>query len=112
MNRCLLFEKQSFCKRSKIVNLLMIVDGEKRHYTAIKNLSRLLRSKNMRHTEEQHFCINCLRGFSSTETRDNHFEYCKDNEAVKIEMPLPGSKVKFHKGQNQFKVSIYHVCRF
>ena len=29
-------------KRSKQVNLLMIIDGENRHYTAIKSLSRLL----------------------------------------------------------------------
>ena len=51
-----------------------------------------------------HFSINCFKGFSSTKAKDNHFEYCKDNEAVKIEMPLPGSKVKFHKCHNQFKV--------
>ena len=35
--------KSKFNERSKIVNLLLIVDGEKKHYTAIKNLSRLLR---------------------------------------------------------------------
>ena len=28
----------------------------------------------------------------------------KDNESVKIEMPKPGSFVKFYVGQNQFKV--------
>ena len=104
--------KSKFNERSKIINLLLIVDGEKKHYTAIKSLSRLLRSENTRHTEEQHFCINCLQGFSSTEARDNHFEYCKDNEAVKIEMPLPGSKVKFHKGQNQFKVPFIMYADF
>ena len=32
------------CKRQ--VNLLMIVDGEKRHYTAIKSIPRLLKSLN------------------------------------------------------------------
>ena len=31
-------------KRKKQVNLLMIVDGENRHYTAVKSLSRLLSS--------------------------------------------------------------------
>jgi len=31
-------------KRSKQVNLLMIVDGKNRHYTAINCLSRLLKS--------------------------------------------------------------------
>ena len=33
-------ERNVKCKKQ--VNLLMIVDGEKRHYTAIKNISRLL----------------------------------------------------------------------
>ena len=53
-----------------------------------------------------------MQGFSSIEARDNHFEYCKDNEAVKIKMPLPGSKVKFHKGQNQFKVPFIMYADF
>ena len=51
-----------------------------------------------------HFRINCLQGFCSEESRDKHYEYCKDNEVVKIEMPKPGSFVEFHDGQNQFKV--------
>ena len=33
-------------KRSKQANLLLIVDGENRHYTALKSLSRLLKSLN------------------------------------------------------------------
>ena len=35
-------------KRSKQANLLMIVDGERRHYTVIKNISRLLSKQNGR----------------------------------------------------------------
>ena len=74
----------------------------KRHFTAIKSLSRLLGSSNGKHKCKEHFCLNCLQGFHSEESRDNHFEYCKDNEAVRIEeMPEEGSFVKF---QNQFKV--------
>ena len=37
-------ERNVKCKKQ--VNLLMIVDGEKRHYTAIKNISRLLSKLN------------------------------------------------------------------
>ena len=33
-------ERNGKCKKQ--VNLLMIVDGEERHYTAIKNISRFL----------------------------------------------------------------------
>ena len=48
--------------------------------------------------------MNCLQRFHSEESKDNHFEYCKDKETVRIEMPKRGSFVKFHNGQYQFKV--------
>ena len=82
---------------------MLITDG-KRHYTAIKSLSRLLGSSNSKDGHQQHSCINCFQGFHSIESRDKHFEYCKNNEAVKIEMPKEGSFVEFHDGQNQLKV--------
>ena len=83
---------------------MLITDGEKRHYTAIKSLSRLLGNSNSKHGHKQHFCLNCLQGFSLEESKDKHFEYCKDSEAVRIEMNEEGSFVEFHDGQNQFKV--------
>ena len=70
----------------------------------IKSLSKLLGSRNTKHKCKQHFCLNCFQGFHSEASRDKHYEYCKDNESVKIKMPKPGSFVKFHDGQNQFKV--------
>ena len=81
--------------RKKVVNLLLIVDGERIHYMAIKSLSRLLRSSNTKHKCKQHFCMNCLHGFQYEESRDKHFEYCKDNETVRIRMPKKGSLIKF-----------------
>ena len=98
-------QKPYICRKSnykdrKNVNLLLITDGEKRHYTAIKSLSRLLGNSNSKHGHKQHFCLNCLQGFHSEESRDNHFEYCKDNEAVRIEIPAKGSFMEFHDGQN------------
>ena len=78
--------------QKNIVNLLLITNGEKRHYTAIKSLTRLLASSNNKHKCKQHFCLNCLQGFYSEEiSRDKHYEYCKNNEAVRIEMPKEGS---------------------
>ena len=76
----------------------------KRHYTAIKSLTGLLRSSISKHKCKQHFCLNCLQGFHSEESRGNHFEYCKENETVRIEMRKRGSFVKFHDAKNQFKV--------
>ena len=81
-------QKAYICRKSKyndrknVVNLLLITNGEKRHYTAIKSLTRLLASSNSKHGHKQHFCLNCLQGFSLDESRDKHLEYCKNNEAV------------------------------
>ena len=85
---------------------------EKRHYMAIKSLSRLLGSSNSKHEHKQHFCLNCLQGFHSEESRDKHFEYCKDIEAVRIEMPKEGSFVEFHDGQKQIKVPFVMYADF
>ena len=78
----------------------------------IKSLTRLLASSNSNHKYKQHFCMNCLQGFHSEESRDNHFKYCKVNETVRIEMPKRGSFVKFHDGQYQFKVPVVMYAGF
>ena len=98
--------------RKNVVNLLLITDGEKRHYKVIKSLTRLLASSNSKHKRKQHFCLNCLQGFSLEESRDKHYEYCKDSEAVRIEMPKEGSFIEFHDGQNQFKVPFIMYADF
>ena len=91
--------------RDKQVNLLLVVDGENRHYTTIKNLSRLLSSMNSKHNGASHYCINCLNGFKTKQGKDEHFNYCKGNDQVKIKMPTEKEKwLQYHDGQNQFKV--------
>ena len=96
--------RKSECKASKNVELLLITNGETRYNIAIKSLSKLLGSRNTEHKCKKHFCPNCLQGFHTEQSRDKHYEYCKDNEAVKIEMSRPGSFLEFHDGQNQPKV--------
>ena len=90
---------------SKQVNLLMIVDGENRHYTVIKNISRLLKSLNATHKGAYHYCMNCLNGFRTVSAGDKHYEYCSSNGHVKVKMPSEKEKwLKLHDGQYQFKV--------
>ena len=97
----------------KQLNLLMIVDGEKRHYNAIKSISRLLKSLNATHKGEYHFCMNCLNGFRTESARDKHYEYCSSNGHVKVKMPIEKEKwLKFHDGQYQFKVSFMLYADF
>ena len=92
-------------KCKKQVNLLMIVDGENRHYTAIKGISRLLKSLNATRKDGYYFCMTCLNGFRTEPARDKHYEYCSSNGHVKVNMPPEKEKwLKFHDGQYQFKV--------
>ncbi|XP_057302762.1 uncharacterized protein LOC130636929 [Hydractinia symbiolongicarpus] len=68
--------------RSKQVNLLLMTDDKKTHYTAVKSLSRLL-----------------------VKSRDKHHGYCKEHGAVKITMPTEAEKWLYYRdGQQQFKV--------
>ena len=78
------------CKKQ--VNLLMIEDGGKRHYTAIKNISRLLSKLNGRTRRPYHYCINCLNVFRTASARDKHYEYCSSNGHVKVNMPTEKEK--------------------
>ena len=92
-------------KCSKQVNLLMVVDGEKRHYTAIKNISRLLSKLNGKTQHAYHYCMNCLNGFRTESARNKHYEHYSSNGHVKIKMPTGKKRwLKFHDGQYQFKV--------
>ena len=99
------------CKKQ--VNLLMIEDGGKRHYTAIKNISRLLSKLNGRTRRAYHFCMNCLNGFQTASARDKHYEYWSSNGHVKVTMPTEEEKwLKFHDGQYQFKVPFMMYADF
>ena len=81
----------------------MIVDGEKRHYTTIKSISRLLSKLNGKTRRAYHFGMNCFNGFRTASARDKHYEYCSSNGHVKVKMPTEKEKwLKFHDGQYQF----------
>ena len=94
------------------INLLMVSEDGIWHYTAIKSLSRLLSSKKSNTKCKQHFCMNCLQGFTQESSRDQHQVYCEDNESVRVEMPKQGSTIEFKDGQNQFKVPFIMYADF
>ena len=87
-------ERNVKCKKQ--VNLLMIVDGEKRHYTTTKNISRLLSKLKGQTRRAYHLCMNCLNGYRKASARDKHYEYCSGNDYVKVNMPT--GKKKWSKG--------------
>ena len=85
--------------RDREINLLLISEDGKLHYTVIKSLSRLLSSSNSKHKCKQYSCNNCLQGFTQESSRDEHQVYCEDNEKARVEMPRKGSTVEFTMGR-------------
>ena len=75
-------------KKDQVINLLLIANEETNHFCWIKNMSRLISSEINNHQHKRHFCYRCLNSFHSVKSLDKHTEYCQNNEAVKIEMPM------------------------
>ena len=88
----------------RIINLMLITENNRKHYVAIKSLSRLLSSQNTKHKGKEYFCMNCLQGSNEESSRDKHLDYCINNESVKVEMPHKKPIVQYSDGQLQFKV--------
>ena len=95
-----------------IIDLMLITESNRKHYIAIKSLSRLLRSQNTKHKGKEYFCMNCLQGFWEEKSRNEHIGYCKDNESVRIEMPHKAPIVEYSDGQFQFKVPFIMYADF
>ena len=95
-----------------IANLMLITENNRKHYVAIKSLSRLLSNQNTKHNGKDYFCMNSLQGFLEEHSRDEHRGYCKDNESVRIEMPHRKPIVQYSDGQFQFKVPFIMYADF
>ena len=96
----------------RIIYLMIISENNRKHYVAIKSLSRLLSSENTKHKGKEYFCMNCLQGFKEESSRDEHIGYCIDNESVKVEMQHKNPRVEFCDGQFQFKVPFIMYADF
>ena len=95
-------------RKHNIILLLIERDGVK-HYCLVKNPSRLLSRQVSAHKEGTHFCFRCLNPFWSHKSLEKHWEYCKNHEAVKINMPEKGTILKFkhHERSERLPFIIY-----
>ena len=81
--------------RKHNVILLLIERNGVKHYCLVKNSSRLLSRQISAHKEGSHICFRCLNPFWSHKSLEKPLEYCKNHEAVKINMPEKGTILKF-----------------
>ena len=92
------------CDRENQANLLMITDGKKWHYLAIKSISMLFRgiaSKN----NGDFYCLNCFYSFRTEDALKNHENVCRDHDYCCIEMPNEENYIlKYNLGEKSMKI--------
>ena len=86
------------------VNLLIISDDTKQHYSWIKDISKLLSLQTSKHGHVRHVCFRFFNTFNSKKSLASHHEYCKSTEAIKIELPEEGSKISFKNHNRSMRV--------
>ena len=93
-------------KRDNQVILLMMTDGEKWHYLAVKNLSPLLIVITSNHKGD-FYCLNCFRSYRTKEEKlKKHEKVCNYHDYCYVEMPDEYNKIlKYNHGEKSLKAS-------
>ena len=89
-------EKFHYC-----LNLLLITEGERKHYCLLKNFNKFMHNQT-KNNGRKHFCMYCLQCFSSERVLNNHKVDCIEiNGKQSIKMPAPGSTITFKNYRKQ-----------
>ena len=72
--------------REKQVILVMITDGEKWHYIAVKRLSGLLRGITGNNNSD-FYCLNCFHAYRTENKLEKHKKICESHDFCHVEMP-------------------------
>ena len=95
------------------MNLLLIIEDEKKHYVLIKDFNAFMYNQT-KHKNKKHFCMYCLQCFSSERILANHVNNCLTiNGAQAINMPKQGETIlKFNNFHKQLPVSFVIYADF
>ena len=86
--------------RENQVILLMITDGEKWHYIAVKSLSVLFRGITSKH-DEDFYCLNCFQSYTTENKLKKHKKVCENHNYCYLEIPGEYKKtLKYNEGEN------------
>ena len=89
--------------REKQVILLMITDGEKWHYTAVKRLSGLLRGVTGNNNGD-FYCLNCCHAYRTENKLDKHKKISENHDYCHVEMPNEDNKIiKYNQGEKSIR---------
>ena len=86
------------------VIILMITDGEKRHYPAVKSLSALFMGITSKH-EEDFYCLNCFQSYTTENKLKKHKKVCENHDYCYVDIPEKDNKIlKYNQGEKSIKV--------
>ena len=86
------------------MELLLITEGENKHYVLIKDFNKFMFSQT-KHEHKKHFCMYCLQCFSREDVLTEHKNNCISiNGKQAIKMPEKGEQVFFKNHQKQLPV--------
>ena len=89
--------------RENQVILLIITDGEKWHYLAVKSLSALLRGVTG-NNHGNYYCLYCFRAYTTEYKLESHKKVCENHDYCSIEMPNEDNKIlKYNHGEKSMK---------
>ena len=83
---------------------LILIEGGVKHYCLVNSLSRLLASQVPKNNGTHYFCFRCLNPFWCKKSLSRHQAYCNEYEAVKIELPVKGTMLKYKNYHRSEKV--------
>ena len=89
---CHAYKSKYNLTRENQVILLMITDGEKWHYLAVKKLSALLRVITSNHNRD-FYCLHCFRAYTTENKLESHKKFCENHDYCCIEMPNEDNKI-------------------
>ena len=96
---------QNNLKCENQVILLMITDGKKWHYLAVKSLSALLRRITSKH-DGDFYCLNCFHAYTTKDKLKKHERVCKNHDYCYVKMPEEDSKIlKYNHGEKSMRAS-------
>ena len=103
INICLAYKSKYNLTRENQVILLMITDGEKWHYLAVKSLSALLNGITSNHNGD-FYCLNGFRAYTTKNKLEAHKKICENHEYCHVEMPNEDNKIiKYNQGEKSIK---------
>ena len=90
--------------RENQVIILIITDGEKWHYLAVKRLPALFRGV----TGNNHgdfYCLNCFQLYTTENKLKKHKKVCENQDYCYVEMPEEYNKIlKHNEGEKSMKI--------